>query len=139
MALGFGLDVGSGETGGFTSYVNINPALLAAFLRSPSGPAMRATMKVGEQVKDLARSYVGVHTGNLRDHIVMRVVESGSTFMIVVGADVPYAIYHHEGSDAVEGTLMVFTTKGGDLVFTMRRAAIPANRFLTDALAQAHL
>jgi hypothetical protein len=112
-----------GGLGSFSSFVEIDARALASYLGSDQGPVMRSLIKAGDEVKAGAIARVGVDTGNLRDHIVL------------VGADVDYAIYHHEGSDATT-KLIRFKPKGSS-VFIVRlgRRAIPGNPFLTDALA----
>lgn len=123
----------------FDSYVRIDPVALAEMLRSAEGPAARALMLKADEVIRTAKELVGIDTRNLHDHIIKRMVYEGDSFAVLVGADVPYAIYHHEGSDAVEGKLMRFKPKGSSVfIFRTRRRAIPANRFLTDALARSN-
>lgn len=131
------VDVGGGGLSLGKSRVEIDSAKLAQLLRGSDGPVVKLMLKVGEGVKDIAKREVGVDTGNLRDHIVKRIVMKANGVHVEVGADVPYAIYHHEGSNAVSGKLMVFQVRGGATVFTMRRKAIPPNRFLIRALNQA--
>lgn len=131
---GFGLRVNDGQLGSFSSGVKLDPVALAELLRGPEGPVFRHLSEVADRVRDEAKNLVGVRTGNLRDHIIKRVIQTEGSFSIEVGADVEYAMYHHEGSEAVEGKLMVFETADGATVFTMRRAAIPGNPFLTGAL-----
>lgn len=126
------VDIGGGGLGG--GAVKLDPAKMARVLRGPDGPVVKYMLTIGDRVKDKAQAFVGVDTGNLRDHIVKRIVMKGDGVHVEVGADVPYAIYHHEGSDAVEGKLMVFRGSDGTMVFTMRRKAIPPNRFLIRAL-----
>lgn len=130
------LDVGGSGLGSGSSYVRLDPTKVAQVMRGSSGPVVSWMIRLGEQVKDKAQEEVGVDTGNLRDHIVKRLVMHGDGVSVVIGADVPYTIYHHEGSEAVEGKLMVFEVDG-ITVFTMRRKAIPPNRFLIRALNHA--
>lgn len=131
----------TGGLGGFSSHVDIDSRALADYLRSDQGPVMRALIEAGDKVKDKARDLVGIQTGNLRDHIVKRITQEGLSFHVLVGADVDSAIYHHEGSDAVDGKLMRWRLPGpgrgggGLYVFATKRRAIPGNPFLTDALA----
>lgn len=137
MPPGIGVNTsgGSGGLASFDSYVEIDARALAEFLRSENGPVMRHFLQVADRVKERAQALVGVDTGNLRDHIVKRVVQVGDSFSVQVGADVDYALYHHEGSDAVEGKLMRFKPKGSDVyIFRTRRRAIRGNPFLVNAL-----
>lgn len=137
MAGGISTDVAGGGLRLGSSRVVLDPIKVADLLRGPDGPVARALINIGEKVKDFAKQEVGVNTGNLRDHIVKRVVMKSDGIHVEVVADVAYAIYHHEGSRAVNGKLMVFEAKGGGTVFTMRRKAIPPNRFLIRALNRA--
>lgn len=133
MAGGIGVNITGGLTSG-TSHVVLYPDKVAELLRGPQGPVYQWMFRLGDLVKARAQTEVGVDTGNLRDHIVKRMVMFGNEIGCIIIADVPYAIFHHEGSNAVSGKLMVFTAKDGTIVFTMRRKAIPPNRFLLRAL-----
>lgn len=133
MAGGLSINIQGGlQTG--SAHVQIYPDQLAKVLKGPDGDVYRFMFRVGDAVVERAKTEVGVDTGNLRDHIVKRMVQFPSGFGVIVVADTPYAIYHHEGSRAVNGKLMVFEAKDGTLVFTMRRKAIPPNRFLIRAI-----
>lgn len=134
MAQGLGINIVTGRVASASSYVVMDPAALAKVLREPGGEVYRFMFKLGDQVKARAQAEVGVDTGNLRDHIVKRMVQFPGGFGCIIIADVKYAIWHHEGSKAVEGKLMVFEAKDGTIVFTMRRKAIPPNRFFIRAL-----
>lgn len=133
MGGGLGIDIGGGGFASGSSYVKLRPAEVAALLTGTDGAVYRFMFKLGDQVKEKAQQEVGVKTGNLRDHIVKRIMAGPSGISVQVGADVPYTIYHHEGSEAVDGKLMVFEIDGAT-VFTFRRKAIPPNRFLIRAL-----
>jgi phage gpG-like protein len=134
--MGFGIDVKSGGLGGFSTHVELDPQAMADLLRSPTGLVMRDMMRRATNVKRTAQQLVGVDTGRLRDSIVTRPQPAEMT--VLVGSDVPYAVWHHEGSDAVHGKLMTWIPeRGGPRIFRMSRRAIPGNPFLTNALAQA--
>lgn len=133
VAGGIGVDI-KGGLGLATGHVVLDPAAIAKVLKSPDGDLYRYMFRVGDAVVTKAKAEVGVDTGNLREHIVKRMVQFPSGTGVVVVADVAYAIWHHEGSRAVVGKLMVWTTKDGFTVFATRRRAIPPNRFLVRAL-----
>jgi hypothetical protein len=95
------------------SYMVIDPVVLAAVLRSPVGPVYRAMIERGEKVKIEAQrlapvgtpdplgrpKYDGTPIGNLRDHIVKRIVSDSHGITVVVGVfNVPYAYGVHEGN-----------------------------------------
>lgn len=130
---GLGLDIGTGSLGTSSSYVVLRPAAVAELLRGADGPVYKYMFALGDRVKAKAQEEVGVKTGNLRDHIIKRIVAKADGISVEVGADTPYTIYHHEGSNAVDGKLMVFEINGAT-IFATRRVAIPPNRFLIRAL-----
>lgn len=75
------------------TFILLNPAAIAAFMRSPSGPVMRQMLVLGEAVKVEMTKLAPVRTGNLRDHIVKRIADGGpSGPVVLVGVEnVPYA------------------------------------------------
>lgn len=120
--------------------LRLDPSAMAELLRGPKGPVARFAIEIGERVKLGAKRRVGVDTGNLRDHIVKRFGVRGGQIEVTVGAEVDYAVFHHEGtrphvitprkSDGV----LAFDVDG-QRVFA-RRVHHPGtrpNRFLTDA------
>jgi len=95
------------------SYMVVDPVVLAAVLRSPAGPVYRAMIERGEMVKREAVRLApvgtpdplgrpkrdGTENGNLRDHIVKRIVTDTNGITVVVGVfGVPYAYGVHEGN-----------------------------------------
>ena len=136
------------------SYTKLDPTKLADFLRGPDGPVYRKMIQDGDRVKERAKELVGVSPpdpvprkkprkpGNLRDHIVKRVVMKGANLTVVVGADVPYALWHHEGTVAHEivakpgKPLVFYWPKVGEIVRFMRvnHPGTKPNRFLVEAL-----
>ena len=89
--------------------VRLDAIKLNEILRGPDGPVAKWALRQGDLVKDEAKRLVGVSKpdpvprrkprkpGNLRDHIVKRMVIRGDRLVVIVGADVPYAMYHHKG------------------------------------------
>lgn len=142
------------------SYVKLDAAALDQLLRGPNGPVYRHLLTQADKVKDEAKRLVGVskpdpvprsnphRPGTLRDRIVKRVAaSSGREPTVQVGADVPYALWHHEG---IPGGVIITPKRSKFLVFyweagprgpgvyyarQVRQGAIEPNRFLVDALA----
>jgi hypothetical protein len=84
----------TGET-----FLILNPVAIAELMRSPAGPVMRDMIVRGERVKQAAIRIAPVRTGNLRDHIVKRIVQTPQGGGVLVGVEhVPYAIWVHEGA-----------------------------------------
>jgi len=136
VAIGPGLNIGF-------SRVVIDPVRLAEFMRSPQGPVYRLMIQDGEKVKVEAKRLVGVKTGNLRDHIVKRVVEERGLPAVIVGVDkVPYAFWHHQGTEphvirAKNAPLLVFFWKKVGRVVAFKQVNHPGtkpNPFLVNAL-----
>lgn len=147
------------------SYVQFDSAAVARLLRGPDGPVFRHMVKQGDLVKDEAKRLVGVsrpirmtgpyhRPGTLKDRIVKRVVQApGGDVAVQVGADVPYALYHHEGwpggviirPKKPGGVLAFYWSKGNQVIkgnqaapLTYRRwvrqGSFRGNKFLVDAL-----
>ena len=125
------------------STVVIDPRKLANFMRSSDGPVLRYMIARGETVKTEARRLVGVDTGNLRDHILKRVIEQGGMPVVIVGVEnVPYAYWHHQGTEphvieARRAPLLVFYWKKVGRVVAFPRVQHPGtkpNPFLVRAL-----
>lgn len=134
------------------SYVVMEPAALAQFIRSPDGPLVRHMITLGERVKQEAIRQAPVKTGNLRAHIVKRVVvaDDGQPAVLVGVENVDYAIWVHEGSQPHDivprnapalvfywdrvGAVVSFPPFGGGVVHHPGNAP---NRFLIRALAAA--
>jgi hypothetical protein len=96
---------------------------------------------VGEQVKVVAQRKVGKDTLNLHNRIVKRFFVSGRNVVVRVGSvDVPYAIHHHEGTEAHvivprRARALRFVV-AGRTVFAKRvmHPGTKPNRYLTEAL-----
>lgn len=143
----------------FKSYTKLDPKALADLLRSPDGAAARELMRLGDKVVERARALVGVSKpppvsipyrhprkephGWLRDHIVKRLMLQGDTLLVRVGADVPYAKFHHEGwpggviiRPRRAKVLAFWWPKAGAVVYAkqVRQGSFEGNPFLVKAL-----
>lgn len=130
----------------FGGRVVIDPAALQRFINDGNGPVVRDLVLRGERVKVRAQQLVGVKTGNLRDHIVKRVIDIGGQPAVVVGfTGVPYGLFHHEGTKphTIEPrraqVLAFYWPRVGRTVFARRvhHPGTKPNRFLIDALPAA--
>lgn len=133
--------------------VVIDPAKLAEFMRSPSGPIIRRLLEDGEAVKIEAQRLVGVHRpvpgerrarrpGTLRDSIVKRVADVDGQPAVIVTAVDSIALWHHEGTVphpivARRAPLLVFYWPKVGRVVSFKAVNHPGtqpNRFLVNAL-----
>lgn len=140
-----------------TARVIMDPARLAAYVRSPDGPVVAMLMRRADRVQQAARKQIrmghiggGVtglgpgprpaRQGNLRDTIIKRVTEKDGHPAVQVGSMDPIALLHHEGTrphvilPRIQ-TALVFSMGGQTVV--ARRVNHPGtkpNRYLTDNL-----
>lgn len=144
------------ERGTFGTYVQIDPAKLADFLRSPNGPVFRMLIEDGEAVKreavreapvyqppdDYSASHRDRRAGTLRDSIVKRIATENDQPVVLVGSADPVAVFVHEGTQphiirARNAPLLVFFWKRVGRVVSFRQVNHPGNqpnRFLLRAL-----
>lgn len=137
------------------AYVVIDPAKLAEFMRSPSGPVLRHLLEQGERVKEEAKRLVGVsepdpvprrgpqrRPGTLRDSIVKRVADIGGQPAVIIVAEDSIALWHHEGTEPHTITarnapnLVFYWPKIGRIMVTrsVNHPGTKPNRFLVNAL-----
>lgn len=77
---------------------------LRALLRGPNGPVARDALRRGKRVESKAKTLVRVDTGRLRASITtMPAIENGEA-VAVVGTNVEYARYQHDGTRFMAGT-----------------------------------
>lgn len=135
--------------------VAIDPAKLAAFMKSPNGPVYRRFAVAALAVKQGAKRQVGVHKinpadpiprsrrpGTLRDSIVSRVVEYQGQPIWIVGSDDPIARFHHQGTEPhiirarYKPFLVFFWAKAGRVVRfkQVNHPGTKPNHYLTDQL-----
>lgn len=127
---GASVRVGKGKSGlanpSEFSFVKLDPVALAQLLESEGGPVARDLIERGERVKIKAKQLVGVskpdpvprrkphRPGTLRDRIIKRMSIQRGKLIVQVGADVPYAFFHHEGW---AGGIIIRPTRSKFLVF----------------------
>lgn len=140
------------------SYLVINPVALAALMNAPEGPVVRHMISDGEKVKQemirlapvgkddpLGGARADGGPGNLRNHIVKRVVLGDKGVTVLVGVEhVKYAEWVVKGTapHVIEGKplLVFFWPKVGRVVAFPRvnHPGTKANNFMQRALRVLH-
>lgn len=101
-------------------------------------------MSRGELVAQRARQLVPVNTGKLRQSIEATLTERGGIPVCIIGSDVEYAAYVHEGTGIYgphhqritprRGKYMVFEING-EMVFARSTSGMRPTHYLTRALS----
>lgn len=128
----------------------IDPKALQAYLDGPNGPSSRALLVAGERVKQEAIRLAPKRSQNLSRHIVKRLTTRYRKPVVIVGADVPYALFVHEGTrphviKPKKGKFLAFRWPGAPknmgrlpdgrvLARVVHHPGTKPNRFLTNAL-----
>lgn len=127
--------------------VKMSPVEVNKLMRDPAGIVVRHLLVDGEKVKIEAKRIAPFKTGNLRNHIVKRIVRVGGETAVIVGVDggaVPYAYYVHEGAPAhiINGNpyLVFFWERNNRWVKTtqVHHPGNKPNRYLIRALRVIH-
>lgn len=71
---------------------------LKVVLASPAGPVAKHVMLLGQRVVNQSKRYCPVDTSRLRNSIRQASYASSQGFYVMVGTDVKYALYVHEGT-----------------------------------------
>ncbi len=79
-------------------------AALRALLSGPSGPVARDVLRRGKRVESKAKTLVRVDTGRLRASITTYPAWEDSSPVAVVGTNVEYGRYQHDGTRWMTGT-----------------------------------
>jgi len=80
------------------SSFKIDNQQLAVLLAGPSGPVWGLMARTGNQIQNAAKDLCPVDRGRLRQSIRYEVRREGNNPTVVVGTNVQYAIYIHEGT-----------------------------------------
>lgn len=126
----------------------VDEAALIADLCRPDGPVVRDLERKAIRTRDLAARKAPVDTGRLRSSITWRIEFVNGRPVAVIGTNVAYAKFVHDGTGiygragtpilAKPGKVFVFTPKGSaDPVFARSTKGVPARPFLTEALKEA--
>jgi hypothetical protein len=78
--------------------LQINSAAVRALFTNPGGGVARDMLRRGENVATLAKKYCPVNTGRLRSSIEARLVNYAGGIGVIVGTNVEYAMFQHEGT-----------------------------------------
>lgn len=78
--------------------LQINNAAVRALLTDPQGDIADDLLRRGNNVASLAKKYAPVNTGHLRASISAKLVKFGGNLAVLVGTNVNYAMYQHEGT-----------------------------------------
>jgi hypothetical protein len=78
--------------------LQINYAAVRALLTNPRGDVAHELLRRGHNVESLAKKYAPVNTGRLRASINTRLVTYAGNLAVLVGTNVNYAMYQHEGT-----------------------------------------
>jgi hypothetical protein len=120
--------------------LNIDSTLIDYTVNDPNGVVGKEFRRRGLRATAAAKRQVGVDTGQLKGAIKMTHSRAGQFQRIVIGANVPHARDHHEGTrpHMIEptGQRLLRFTKGSRVIYT-RRVMHPGtrpNRYLTDQI-----
>jgi hypothetical protein len=123
------------------SYVYVDPDKLAAFVRDGGGPVMADLSRRATNVQMGAVRQVGKVTRRLERSIVKRPGADGrGPFVLVVTEGVPYAVWHHEGTDPhvirARNAKVLSWVSGGERRYatSVQHPGTRPNRFLLDNL-----
>lgn len=128
--------------------LQINNTAVRALLTDPGGGVARDLMRRGHNVEALAKKFAPVNTGRLRASINTKLVKYGGELAVLVGTNVNYAMFQHEGTGIygphgepivpVRAKFLKFIPKGGSTyVFARSVKGSPPTFFLRRALVAA--
>ena len=78
--------------------LQIRPNAVRALFADPQGGVADDLLRRGRNVAYLARKYAPVNTGRLRSSIDTRLVSFNGQVAVLVGTNVNYAMFQHEGT-----------------------------------------
>lgn len=124
--------------------VRLDPAAVAATLKSQTGVVGRYLVLLAQKTQALARVKMGHKTHRLEQSLVKRWVMMGGELTIFLGSQMPYAEVHHEGAiphiiRPVKAKALRFYVAGqSEPVFAkiVHHPGTQPNRYLTDSLAE---
>lgn len=124
------------------SRVIIDPVALQRLLSGKQGPLYQQLINRATIVQMKARQQAHKKTGALAASIIKRPIQSGKGMAMLIGSELPYAAFHHDGTRPhlilpVNAQALVFNwPKAGGIVFLkqVNHPGTKPNRFLTDNL-----
>lgn len=126
--------------------VRLDPEALNRLLRSPDGPVARDLLRRGHAVENRAKGLCPVKTGRLRASITTQLVSTTVGPAVIVGTNVEYGRYVHDGTGLYgpnharivrPGGGVMRWVSGGKPVFARSTQGMPGRPFLKDALVAA--
>lgn len=78
-------------------------AAAAQLLKATSSPVGRYLARIAAKAETASKARCPVDTGRLRGSINWRLVLEGGTLVAIIGTNVEYAIYVHEGTRYMPG------------------------------------
>jgi hypothetical protein len=128
--------------------LQINERGVRALLTDPDGAVAQDLLRRGRNVAYYARRFCPVNTGRLRASITTELVQYAGNIAVLVGTNVNYAMYQHEGTGIygphgtpivpVRAKFLRFRPRGSsDFVFARQVRGTPPTFFLRRALVAA--
>jgi hypothetical protein len=116
-----------------------NDAELRRILSSPAGAVAVDLARRAIRVESRAKQLCPVDTGRLRSSITWRIIYSGGALDALVGTNVEYAIFVHEGTrpHVIRGNPWLYWPGAAHPVRQVNHPGTRAHRFLVDALPAA--
>ncbi len=116
-----------------------NTGALEALLHGPSGGVARDLAKRAIRVESRAKQLAPVDTGRLRSSITWRITLGAGGLNAIVGTNVAYAVFVHEGTrpHVIRGNPWLYWKGAAHPVRQVNHPGTRANRFLVNALPAA--
>lgn len=122
------------------AFIRLDGQAVANLLNSPTGPAARHAIYVGDQLKQAARPFIGRSPDSerggkhLQDSLVSRLGTHDGEFAVLVGSSEPHAWIHHDDTKPHEITpknakaLRFPTQRGGSVFVFAKRVMHPGTK-----------
>ena len=125
----------------------VNPAGIEATTGPMGLVHLKGMLVIGRRIERIAKELCPVDTGRLRSSIAARVEVEGGKPLVIVGTNVEYAIYVHEGTgiygprgrpiEPVNAKVLAWTPRGGSTVFARSVKGMKGRPFLEEAMVRA--
>lgn len=116
-----------------------NSGALRLLLEGPNGGVAKDLARRAIRVESRAKSLCPVDTGRLRSSITWRIVYSGGKLDALVGTNVEYAVFVHEGTrpHEIHGNPWLYWKGADHPVKMVNHPGTKARKFLVNALPAA--